>query len=75
MSCLFLGVAGEAVENKEETKSSPVKPAAPKCIVVPIVLKMADVDHQTLLEEWIACRAAESGNSTTLEVHLTPSLF
>lgn len=39
------------------------KPAQPKCIVVPIVLKMAPVDHEILLEEWVACRASEVGNS------------
>ncbi|CAM6020455.1 unnamed protein product [Sphagnum balticum] len=37
----------------------PIKKPSPKCIVVPIVLKMEDVDHQTLLEEWIASRATE----------------
>jgi len=41
----------------------PAEQKAPKCIVVPIVLKMAPVDHETLLEEWIACRASEIGGS------------
>ncbi|KAG0575024.1 hypothetical protein KC19_VG311800 [Ceratodon purpureus] len=48
----------------KDEKAKPAEQAAPKCIVVPIVLKMADVDHETLLEEWIACRASEMGSST-----------
>ncbi|KAG0570215.1 hypothetical protein M758_6G139700 [Ceratodon purpureus] len=55
---------GEAVVTKEVKE--PVKWTPPKCIIVPVVLKMAEVDHQTLLEEWIASRAEESG-----EIELT----
>jgi len=58
------GSAGEAVANKEET---PAKWTPPKCIIVPVVLKMADVDHQTLLEEWIANRALETGKVVSQE--------
>ncbi|CAM6098838.1 unnamed protein product [Calypogeia fissa] len=36
-----------------------------KAIVVPIILRMADTDHQTLLEEWIACRSVDG--TETLE--------
>jgi len=35
------------VASKEEEKS-PAKWTPPKCIIVPVVLKMADVDHQVL---------------------------
>jgi hypothetical protein len=44
----------------------PIKKPSPKCIVVPIVLKMEDVDHQTLLEEWIASRATEGAEGEKL---------
>lgn len=33
------------------------KKASAKAIIVPIVLKMDEFDHKTLLEEWIACRS------------------
>lgn len=59
------GAAGEVVVTKEVKE--PAKWTPPKCIIVPVVLKMADVDHQTLLEEWIVSRAAESGKSVTQE--------
>ncbi|KAL3696986.1 hypothetical protein R1sor_011062 [Riccia sorocarpa] len=39
-------------------RKPPAKPPA-KAIVVPIVLRMVEIDHQTLLEEWIACRSMD----------------
>ncbi|XP_024401627.1 uncharacterized protein [Physcomitrium patens] len=59
------GATAEAAVTKEEAKS-PAKWTPPKCIIVPVVLKMADVDHQTLLEEWIAARAAETGEKLSV---------
>ncbi|KAL2643848.1 hypothetical protein R1flu_011435 [Riccia fluitans] len=43
-------------------RKPPAKPLA-KAIVVPIVLRMAEIDHQTLLEEWIACRSMDGTGS------------
>lgn len=60
------GAAGEAVVSKVE-EHAPAKWTPPKCIIVPVVLKMADVDHQTLLDEWIAIRAAENGITVSQE--------
>eukprot|EP00250_Pteridium_aquilinum_P035787 c9933_g1_i1 orf=188-1594(-) len=37
--------------------SSHGKKKSAKAIIVPIVLKMDEFDHKTLLEEWIACRS------------------
>ncbi|CAK9876594.1 unnamed protein product [Sphagnum jensenii] len=53
--------------SEEASSRAPIRKPPPKCIVVPIVLKMADVDHQTLLEEWIASRASEGGSSPSSE--------
>lgn len=53
------GATAEAAVTKEEAKS-PAKWTPPKCIIVPVVLKMADVDHQ-------ACDLA-----TTLEFYPFP---
>ena len=39
------GASGEAVVRRDEEKA-PAKWTPPKSIIVPIVLKMADVDHQ-----------------------------
>ncbi|MCO5588947.1 hypothetical protein L7F22_042910 [Adiantum nelumboides] len=35
-----------------------LKKAARKAIIVPIVLRMDEFDHKTLLEEWIMCKSA-----------------
>ncbi|XP_024400920.1 uncharacterized protein [Physcomitrium patens] len=59
------GASGESVVSKDE--KLPVKWTPPKCIIVPVVLKMADVDHQTLLQEWTASRTAETGKSVSQE--------
>jgi hypothetical protein len=59
---------GKAAVSEEASSQAPIRKPPPKCIVVPIVLKMADVDHQTLLEEWIASRANEGGSSPSSEV-------
>ncbi|KAH9562771.1 hypothetical protein CY35_05G089100 [Sphagnum magellanicum] len=58
---------GKAAVSEEASSRAPTRKPPPKCIVVPIVLKMADVDHQTLLEEWIASRANEGGSSPSSE--------
>lgn len=60
------GATSDAVMNKEISKE-PIKWTPPKCIFVPIVLKMADVDHRTLLEEWISARAADTETSVSKE--------
>lgn len=41
----YAGATSDAVMNKEISKE-PIKWTPPKCIFVPIVLKMADVDHR-----------------------------
>lgn len=43
------GSASKAASDAEEEKITSTKQEAPKCIVVPIVLKMADVDHQVFI--------------------------
>ncbi|BBN03400.1 hypothetical protein MPTK1_2g23160 [Marchantia polymorpha subsp. ruderalis] len=43
----------------QDVGKKPLIKAPAKAIVVPIVLRMADIDHQTLLEEWIACRSMD----------------
>ncbi|KAG0631893.1 hypothetical protein M758_1G287600 [Ceratodon purpureus] len=60
------GAAGEAVVKKDEEQTT-AKWTPPKCIIVPVVLKMAEVDHQTLLGEWIADHAAETGIAVSSE--------
>lgn len=57
---------GKAAVSEEASSQAPIRKPPPKCIVVPIVLKMADVDHQTLLEEWIASRATEGAEGEKL---------
>ncbi|KAJ7535113.1 hypothetical protein O6H91_12G018700 [Diphasiastrum complanatum] len=53
----------EAGTMHEETSlENNLKPAT-KAIIVPIVLKMVENDHQMLLEEWITCR---SGNGASM---------
>ncbi|EFJ19659.1 hypothetical protein SELMODRAFT_233334 [Selaginella moellendorffii] len=47
---------GKQQLNEHENGSA----AKPKAIIVPIVLSMADIDHQMLLEEWIASRSESS---------------
>ncbi|CAK9218730.1 unnamed protein product [Sphagnum troendelagicum] len=51
----------EASEMKASNRSSSTPP---KCIVVPLVLNMSDVDHETLLGEWVE---EETGKTLSLE--------
>ncbi|KAG6552523.1 hypothetical protein Mapa_005943 [Marchantia paleacea] len=55
------GSSGTKVQpgRSQDVGKKPLIKAPAKAIVVPIVLRMADIDHQTLLEEWIACRSMD----------------
>lgn len=53
-------VAGDmmtAESGSEASSEKQLQQFPAKAIVVPIVLKMDEFDHKTLLEEWIACRS------------------
>ena len=59
---MLAGAAGEAVVKKDEEQTT-AKWTPPKCIIVPVVLKMAEVDHQVFNESLTVLSLLKKGSA------------